>query len=202
MNEESAMVSWQVCVHSERKKAVRSFKSLGVRGGISPRTKTLAEWAVRRGLFLSKSLQPMLPCLGGARLTCGVLQQPHIPSALGHLLPSRALGWELQGRTMAGEQERRAASFRQVGMQNKPTAAHVSHWHGLPSQPSITSSFNPQTWQLFYNFLRSDCGCWGLTHPCADHSSQTLNGCERNMSLSMTFHAIKNSIFLRAGEQA
>lgn len=190
------------CVYILRGKRESDFLRAWVWGEeISPRTKTLAKWAVRRGLCLSKSLQPMLPCLWGACLTCGGLPQPHIPSAWGHLLPLRVPGWELQWRAIAGEQERCAASFGRVGMQNKPTAAHVSHRHGLPSQPSITSSFNPQTWQLFYSFFRSDSGCWGLTHP-ADHSSQTLNGCERNMALSMAFHAIKTSIFLQAGEWA
>lgn len=130
-----------------------------------------------------------------------VLQQSH-PFCLVSSASFKSVGWELQGRAMAREQERRAASFGQVGMQNKPTAPHVSHRHGLPTLPSIISSFNHQTWQLFYNFLRSDCGCWGLTQPCKEHSSQILNGCEKNMTLSMAFHAIKTSIFLWAGEWA
>lgn len=202
MNEEGEMVSWEICLHSVGKDWVRFFKCLAVRGENISSNQDFGkmgnqEWSVSKQVITVHTtlLLGSLHNLWGAATTS-------YSFCLGSPASFKRACWELQRTAMAREPEKRAGSFRQVGVQNKPTAAHVSHRHGFPSQPSITSSFNPQTWQLFYNFLRSDCGCWELTPPCADHSSQTLNGCERYMTPSTAFHASKTSIFFQAGEWA
>lgn len=139
-------VQWSLgrCVYILQEKRVRFLKGLGVRGGNISYNQDFSkmchqEWSVPKQVTTTHAA-----LLLGNLFNLWVLQQSH-PFCLVSSASFKSVGWELQGRAMAREQERRAASFGQVGMQNKPTAPHVSHRHGLPTLPSIISSFNHQT---------------------------------------------------------